>query len=383
MNPIKKNAMTIVITIILVSSFANIANASGSPPLNTPQLTKELGPQQLTETEIILRDKILNFLTGVFGLDTSKYIVSEVITAESPLGMSATLKLRSDDSKLDVASSFRNSEIIWCKIYTVEGSPLYINSEPSDVLIVAKDTMDRIQTYLAKDYLSYMQSMLYAITELKNSKITVGNITQEIAINENVVSIKWEPFTNNIKTQQNSLKLEFKNGNLMYYADYLGIYEIGSTDINISEQEAIQIAKEHAQSYSWQAGNETVSNVTILDNPIITDISLQIRGNLTKYPLWEIWLPLDNVYPGAITSFHIAIWADNGKIEYIIPIGFYGDPSAVPSGFQDPTVVPLESREGTLRVRLTLDYGIAIITASMVIAAIIVITGYLFLWRRR
>jgi len=369
MSPLKKNFMTFVLTLLLVSSLASIASASGSPPPNTPQLTKKPGPLPLTEQEIILRDKALNFLTSIFMLDISKYNVSEVITSESTLGMFVTLKLSSDDGKLDVGSIFRNSEIIWCKLYTVEGSPAFINTASSDVLNAAKGTMDRIQAYLAKDYLQDMQSMLDTITELKNSKITTGNITQEIAIDENVVSIKWEHFTNNIRSQQNSLKLEFKNGNLMYYADYLGIYEIGSTDIIISEQKAIQIAIEHARAYSWQAGNETVSNVTVLDSPVITDISLQIRGNFTKYPLWEIWLPLDKVYPGGITSFHVLIWADNGKVAYITPIGFYGDPTAVPS----------ESQEGTLPAQAAPEYSLAIVTA----AAIIVILGYLLFRRRR
>ncbi len=173
--------LLLVICLLLVSLLVSTSSASES------YLPKSLQP---TGQELMWRDRALDFLRSVFMIDTSKYTVPRVITSESPLGTFVTLQLRSDDSKFDMGSNFRHTKIIWCKLYTVEGSPVYLNTASSDVLNTAKDTMNRIQAYSPKDYLQDMQSMLDTITELNNSKITTGNITQKITIDENVVSIK-------------------------------------------------------------------------------------------------------------------------------------------------------------------------------------------------
>ncbi|MFW6110966.1 MAG: hypothetical protein ACOC6H_02905, partial [Thermoproteota archaeon] len=153
----------------------------------------------------------------------------------------------------------------------------------------------------------------------------------------------WRPFAHGLSNQQNQLLLKFEDGRLMHYADYLGIYEIGSSEVNISEEEAIQIAMDQARAFSWEAGNETVSNVTVLDSPVKASVSLQNRGNRTLYPLWDIRLPLDQLYPGGITGFHVLLWADTGEVQDITPIGFYGNPGTAPSEISETNPTPTQN----------------------------------------
>ena len=362
MEKLRKNIATFLLAMILILSLANMANA-GSP---TPP-----SPPPLTEQEKIFQGKTLSFLTRVVGLNMSGYETVDAISSPSPSGVFVTFKFRSFESDLDVGTEFRNGELRWCMLYPVKGSPAFVSPASSDVLNIAKDTLDRLQAFSAKEYLPTMRSMLESVTELQSSKTSNADFTQEIAVKGNDVTISWAPFANGLTNQQNQLILEFKDGNLMFFADYLGMYKIGSSDVKISEQEAVQIAKERARAFSWVQDNETVSNVTVLDNPFIAKLSLQNRGNATLYPLWEIKLALDKMYPGGVTSFQVFIWADTGEVSSVKPIGVLGVHDAAT---ESPTTNTLSTQEAP-------EYGLAI--AIVLVAATIVILGYLRYKRKR
>lgn len=374
MNPLKRSII-LLLAILLLFPLVNMAKAQPSlPPLTgfdaeewNKLMQMPYPPSQLTEQDKILQDNALRFLTNVAKLNTSSYHVEVFIDDTPGPNYDKTLKfnLTSGETKLDVLFLFRDNSLFWCTIYPVTGSPAFTTPKSSDVLSTAKDTLDRLQAFSAKEYLPTVRSMLDTVTELRNSKTTIADFTQEIAVSGNTVRISWEPFANGLSNPQNKLTLEFENGHLSFFADYLSMFKIGSSDVKISEQEAIKIALEYARNYSWVQDNQTVSNVNVLDSPVIANISLQNKGNNTLYPYWNIWLPLDKMYPGGVTAFHVGIWADTGEVAFITPIGYGGDPNAVPS----------ESQETTS------DYSLAI--AITLITATAVIVSYLFYKRKR
>lgn len=151
-------------------------------------------------------------MTNVFGFSTSSYNLTEVVTSQSALGMFMTFKFRSVESRLDVGCEFRNGKLVSCKLYPIEGDPVFIKPAASDALSTIKDTVARIQECSTKEYLPTIRSTLDTVSELENSKITVNDFTQEIVINENSVSVTWEPFVNCLSNQQNKLILEFEKG---------------------------------------------------------------------------------------------------------------------------------------------------------------------------
>ena len=357
MNLLKKRISIFLLAVLIVIPLVNMVKTQ--QPTLPPSLTDldekkwnelmqkaQAHPQsQLTEQDKILRDNALRFLIDVAKLNISSYSI-EVFVDNTPgpnYDKSVYFKFRSAESKVDVDCLIRNNSVFWCTIYPVQGSPAFTTPKASDVLTVAKDALNSLQAFSAKDYLPTLRSMLDAVTELESSKTTVGDFTQEITVSGNVVRVSWEPFANGLSNPQNKLTLEFKDGNLMFFCDYLDMFKIGSAEVKISEQEAIQIAIEHARAYSWQVGNETVSNVNVLGSPIIANISLQNRGNNTLYPYWDIWLPLDKMYSGGVTAFHVGIWADTGEVAFISPIGYYGDPNIASSPHptnQQPNPIP-------------------------------------------
>jgi hypothetical protein len=379
MKLLKKTIIAFLLAMLLMFSLANMTKASTPSPLPNLDSTifqdggQYVAPtQNLTEQDKLLEAKALQFLTNVFKLKTSSYNTTVLNISPAPFGVFMTLGFRSAGNEFHVLTEFSNGELIWCMLNPVKGSPAYITPSSSDVLNTAKDTLDKIQAFSQKDYLPTMRSMLNTVSELQNSKITAVEFTQKIAVKENDVTIMWEPSANGLSNQQNRLMLEFKDGNLVFFANFLDIYTIGSADVKISEQEAIQIAIKHTHAYSWEQGNETVSNVTVLGNLARASLSLQNRGNATLYPLWSIKLPLEKMYPGGVTSFHVSIWADTGEVSYITPIGTYGVPNSVPS---ESPAANMPSTQASS------EYTLMIVTA--LVAAAIVILGYLFYKRKR
>ncbi len=368
-----KSIITLAFTLLLMFSIANVVKAEQpitSPTLNSTlfQLGHPQSPSQtLSEENKLLQDNALTFLNNVAKLDTTEYNIEVYVDERPGPNYDKTLKFNfsSAESQIDVLCLIKDNSLFWCTITPIKGSPAF-TTETSDVLSNAKDALDELQTLSPKSNLASIRSMLNSVAELKNSKTSTADFTQEISVSGNTVRISWEPFANGLSNSQNKLTLEFDNGNLKFFADYLGMFTIGSSEVKISEQEAIQIAIEQVKAFSWVQGNETVSNVTVLNNPVIANLTLQNRGNATLYPYWDIWLPLDKMYPGGVTAFHVSIWADTGEIAFITPIGSNNDPT---------------DQVGTTQQQPTADYNFVLVLT--LIAATAIIVGYLFYKRKR
>lgn len=99
------------------------------------------------------------------------------------------------------------------------------------------------------------------------------------------------------------------------------LYKIGSLEVKVSKDEAINIARKLAGNFSWKVGVEpnvtVVKEFKVLDKPVQASLSLQEREPLTLYPHWHITLYLDKTYPGFVTGIMVGIWADTGETHYI------------------------------------------------------------------
>lgn len=359
----KGNTKNVILAFALILLFSSVSIADTSATLPSPA--------PLTNQDKALLDTALRFLTDVAMLNISSYNIQVILDGETRgpnFDKIIKFNFSSAESKVDALFIVRENSLFWCMISPVKGSPVFVKQPLSDALSTAKATLDRLQAYSAKEYIPTMRTMLNSVAKLSDSKTSTAEFTQEIIIKGSDVTITWTPFANNLTNQQNQLILEFNNDNLMFYADFLGTYAIGSSDVKISEADATRIAIELARNYPLEFGNETVT-ANVLDKPFFTQLSLQNRGNSTLYPLWEIKLALDKMYPGGVTSFQVFIWADTGEVSSIKPIGV----GAMPN--ETLTESPLDAQE-------TSDYNLAIVIAFVSVATM-VLGGYLFFRRNR
>ena len=98
------------------------------------------------------------------------------------------------------------------------------------------------------------------------------------------------------------------------------VYEkIGNTRINISKEQAINIAENYLKTYviTHTFGNGTT---VLLSNWNITGVNgavLQtaVKANSTRYPQWNIQFNISNMPTRGLQGFGVWVWANDGKVK--------------------------------------------------------------------
>jgi hypothetical protein len=267
----------------------------------------------------------INFLQQVTQIDTSHYqatLLSNTIEQRSDLGGSMeqvmTYALTSSDSKLDVVFRFRNNQLSRYQIILLEGSPVYSQPQPFDVLDVAKGLLGRLGAYESASYLSNMSRLLAMVDSSTQSiQITEGNIKLNVTTAGDNAQVLMMYTENGVDFSPKSLSLVFNNHDLETLTDGWFLFTIGSTTVNISSEKAVELAKNALNGYSWNVNGTTVSNFSVL--PRLTEVFFHpnTKNTLALYPQYIVTFYLDKVYPGNVNSVMVEVWADTGEIAQI------------------------------------------------------------------
>jgi hypothetical protein len=275
----------------------------------------------------------LIFLTDVAGFDLTKY---ETIPKEYPqdsyfgvvLKENVGYNLESNTSKLKLFCTFTNKKLQILHVLEKDGSPKMTTSV-TNVVDSAKDFLRNYQRYSGNPFYGELETMLEKINADKNITTTSGNINFEVNISGDYTTFKWSYTFDGIDDASKCVALGYENGFLKYFVDKWDLYKVGSTDINLSEKEAIDIAMEHAKKFSWDVvmGNDTfkINNFNITDaviRKLIFSNSLNVdktRGDdrLMLYPMWRIGIGLDKIYPGNVYGIYVDIWADTKEVRSV------------------------------------------------------------------
>jgi len=326
-------------------------------------------------------DETLTFLTDVAKLDMMKYNAKLLSHMDFPSDLDdlseerVKYTLESAGSKLDVTCRFRDNALVYCKLYLLEGSLLFAQ-QPTSILDDCRGLLARYQTYSGASYLQEMRDMLNTVTELKPLITTSGNMQLKMSINGDWTYIDWIYTVNSIDFDRNRIHFSFLNGAFNSFRDDWDLYKIGSTDVNVSEEEVIRIAREHAKNYTlriWQ--NEWIEvEFDIVDEPVETEFSTQPREPDTLYPFWDIQLYFDTLYHGW-NGIKVRMWADTGEVVSVTATGgLAGPPDA-----GTPTVPPNETPLGDSIGKTGLDSTPFLIAAPIVLAIMLGVA----LYRRR
>ena len=322
-------------------------------------------------------EKVLTLLKEVVGLDTAAYITSldlhiQVLDYRGLPQEDLRYILESNESELKVRCAFVDEKLRSMRIYVNDGSPL--TTKPATTpLEMAKDFLDEYPTYSDGSYYSTMRSMLDNVEGDKSITKTVENMKLEVTVTESYTSFRWKYSFNGVEAPSKCVALKFEQGFLKYFIDNWSLYTIGSTDLNISEEEAIEIAMNAAENHSWNVGmGGDKPQVTVTEFNIVgvseTKLSFgnyptknESRGGnpLTLYPGWRVKLYFDKLYPGSVYGLDIAIWADTGEVndirELLTGLGVPSpedlddtedsieQPSEEPTDTADPDLTPFPS----------------------------------------
>jgi hypothetical protein len=308
-------------------------------------------------------EKALSFLTDVVKLDTTKYnvtLVGDSLHYDVPgwEGLSVnwvTYNLESKESKLQANFDFVNKTLWVLHLDVDKGSPLYAEQPSANVLERVDVFLQRYQKYTVSDC-QEMRDILATVIEVKNMTTSMGNVTLDIKTRPSLGStsdskyttFRWRFIYNGAEFQRFSIAFGKRQEGDLACLDTRLIYKIGSTDVNVSKEEAIKIARERAKNLTWWAhmGNYSVevSNFTIVDDFTEAGLLTAPREPLVLYPYWAVTLYFDKFYPGNVYGVTYDIWADTGEVfNGFLRFFLGGNPSedsTEPINPTEPIVIP-------------------------------------------
>jgi hypothetical protein len=260
----------------------------------------------------ISSDKGLDFLANVTGLDVSSYSV-RVRTAEQGTNeKTVKYELTSGNDRIDALTIMREGKIVWCKLYAIKGAPRFNEPAPANPLIGSKNLLEKLKHYFADSYVPAITDEVLNLNVGQDGSFSAQagtDVTIQLTVQGNMFNFMWSYTPKGIENTYKTVALSTENGRFQFYGNNWDIYQIGNADANINSKQAIQIAKEKAlEEFSF------LQPTQIKDQNAMAKLSMQQRGNYTLYPQWNILLPVDTAYGGAV---RVLIWADIGNVSYI------------------------------------------------------------------
>jgi DNA-binding transcriptional ArsR family regulator len=316
----------LLIGIVLLSSMSYVLYASSNQLATDYELLK--ADFEKVKSSNTSADKGLSIISDVFQIDITKYqttLLSNTLEARSDLAgmVEQVLKysLINSETKIDLVLRFRNNHFSLYQLSVIEGlpyyGPIYVQLQPTDILEAARGVIDRYKSSTGEPYLDEMSRLLASANE-SVAEQTLGNTKLKLTINGDYAEILLLYTANGVDFSAKSLRLVFQNHVLQELSDDWFLYEVGDTQVSVSQQQAIQIARDAAKNFEWNINGVAVSNFNVLAEPVSAVFFPHPRTELlTLYPYWYITLYLDREYPGGVNSITVGVWADTGQVANI------------------------------------------------------------------
>jgi hypothetical protein len=293
--------------------------------------------------EIAVQEKGLAILNEVIGLDMENYnTASSEGPKDSYLGVvpqeNIRFTLESNGSSIDALYTFANGKLRMLNVLKNEGSPRLTKSATNPVQIgnktvqvidvpeTAKVFLEDYQGYSGNSFYGDLASMLDDVDANENLTKTIGNVKLEVTVSEGSTVFRWTYTFGGIDAPDKCVAIGYKDDFLKYFIDNWDLYKIGSTRVNISEEEAISIAMERASALSWKVESDSkiyevkkynVTNAMIWETLFCSNLYADKRRSddpLMLYPVRHVWVSLDKFYPGNVYGFNVYVWADTGEV---------------------------------------------------------------------
>ncbi|HKM59739.1 MAG TPA: winged helix-turn-helix domain-containing protein [Candidatus Bathyarchaeia archaeon] len=272
-------------------------------------------------------DEAMTIIKNVFQIDVTKYQVTLLSdTVEPAAGLEGvteevlTYSLVNNASNINLVLTFTNGNFSLFQLKVIEGvtafTPIYTQHQPTDFFAAVSEIITRYESIDNASYLNQISQLLSVANETQQDQ-TLGNVKLEISINGENAQFSLLYTENNVDFAAKSLQIVFENGILTSFSDDWSLYSIGSTQVNVSQNQAIQIARDAASTFTWNANGVQISNFTVLQEPASALFYCFPRSGLSLFPYWFITLYLDKVYPGGVNSIGVGIWADTGQVANI------------------------------------------------------------------
>ena len=162
--------------------------------------------------------------------------------------------------------------------------------------------------------------MFDMVEDTNNAEVVDGDIKLTASISGGNAQFLWQYTENGVDFSPKSLSLNYENGVLTELSDGYFLFNIATTEVTVeTEEEAIAIARDAVEGFTWTADGVVVSDYTVVEEPVLAVFHPTLRTNsLDLVPYWEVRLYLDKVYAGGVNRLDVGIWADTGQVRRIV-----------------------------------------------------------------
>jgi len=266
-------------------------------------------------------NKVANFLQNVAQIDTSKYTVKllentlEFKSDFSVYEENIKYSLRGSQSDLAAEFRFRENHFSRYALNLGEDSLVYTKPQSGDILQVARNILINYKSYSGDSYLDDMNNLIDQVSQVENTTITAGNLKLKITLTDGAADFQWMYSTQGIDFSAKGVRMTFTNRVLTTMVDGYFLFTIGNTNLAITQDRAIQIAKDYAKTLAWTIDGRQVNGFNTIDTPVSVELLPHPRPNsVALVPYWYVTLRLDQTYSGGINQIAIGVFADNGEV---------------------------------------------------------------------
>ncbi|MCW4004802.1 MAG: winged helix-turn-helix domain-containing protein [Candidatus Bathyarchaeota archaeon] len=310
---------TLLVAVVLLATFSALQFAA----LNqvTANQNKLIAENQQLLSWGLGTNKVATLLRDVAQIDTTKYkitLLSNTVEQRQDFNVAEELlkySLTSPTSNLDASFRFRDNHLSRYQLNPIESQPIYTRTQPGDVLENAKATLSRYRDYSGDAYLDQMANLIVQVNQLENTEVTEGNMKLKITIVGGTVDFLWMYTDKGIDFSAKSLRMTFQSNILTTLTDGYFLFTIGNTNLAISQDQAVTIAKNHVKTLTWNIDGKQTSGFNAQDTPVSVELLPHPRGDsVALVPYWYVVLRLDKVYAGGINIVTVGVYADTGEI---------------------------------------------------------------------
>ncbi len=273
----------------------------------------------------------LDFIENVLPIDTSRYNIS-LENSGKPLSSSngsiaanenelLTYSLKSENNTLNVICEIRNGVLTYVALDNKRGY-IISDSQYSNITETAVTFLQKYQEFSGLNS-TLLFDLLRDINPAENATLMSGNLKLEVKHADltgtafgDSVQFRWMQSFNGCDYRY--VVMGFKDGFFSMIGDDRQVYSIGDTNVNISKEQAVVIALNAIQSYSYRMSDDwVVDEFDVLENRCTAVLMPQIVEGNVLFPAWSVTLPLNGTYPGSVTELLVSIWAGSGEVAFV------------------------------------------------------------------
>lgn len=289
-----------------------------------------------------MRSQVLAFLEHVAGFDMNEvqeisfnvtHGVIEGLNSVPHTGVSGRVTYRNTNYTL--AMIFEEEQFWYFQM-----NPFSINQTGpkvslNDCLTIAENAITNYQAFFNASHCSGFAQMIPDTMQLSNFTAEEGNRVLEIYCSGSAnqftdVTLRWFEKVDGSKINSMSTVIEIsETGVVVSFVDNLSKYKVATTEVSVSETEAINTAMPYIESYAEER-NRRIGPVEATFEYSV-DVMAHRGDPHSIYSMWYVFGYFESSNEDHIVAYGVMLWADTGEVYHHGAQGFFDDsPQDIP-----------------------------------------------------